>query len=149
MPRGYRKVDRSATGLLVGGGVTFAAAYLAGLGLAASQGFDNGTSYTAIPVVGPWAAIGGRTFKCKVAVTVSTDSHTVQKALNKCVGQAFDEVTTVVFLTADGLIQATGAVLFFIGVGSGYTELVRKDLPKTAVTVFPEGGLGVSWSSNF
>ena len=149
MPPGYRVVERSASGLTIGGGLTFAASYIAGLGLAASQGFNNGTAYTAIPVAGPWAAIGGRTFSCKVSVSVSVTSADVQRSLNKCVGQAFDEVTTVVFLTADGLIQATGAVIFFIGLGSGYQELVRQDLPKTAVYVLPEGGGGLTVSGNF
>lgn len=150
VPPGYRVVERSATGLMVGGGLTFLAAYAAGLGLAASQSFDNGTAYTAIPIVGPWAAIGGRSFSCKVPVTTSTTTTAkdVQRALNKCVGQAFDEVTTVVFLTADGLIQATGAVLFFVGLGSGYEELVREDLPKTAVSVSRDG-FSLSVSGNF
>jgi hypothetical protein len=149
VPAGYRVVHRSATGMVAGGGITFAAAYLAGLGLAASQDFENGTAYAAIPVIGPWAAIGGRSFSCKVPITTDATGAAVQRALNKCVGQAFDEVTTVVFLTADGLIQATGAVIFFIGLASGHEELVRKDLPKTAVTVLPEGGFAVSVSGAF
>jgi hypothetical protein len=149
VPAGYRVVHRPATGLTIGGGVTFAAAYLAGLGLAATQNFENGTAYAAIPVIGPWAAIGGRTFKCKVPITANATGAAVQRALNACVGEAFDEVTSVVFLTADGLIQATGAVIFFVGLASGHEELVRKDLPKTAVTVFPEGGFGVSVSGAF
>jgi hypothetical protein len=40
-------------------------------------------------------------------------------------------------------------VLFFIGLGSGYEELVRKDLPKTAVEFYPEGGGGLSVSGKF
>jgi hypothetical protein len=149
VPPGYRVVERSATGLTVGGGVTFLIGYAAGLGLAATQGFDNGTGYTAIPIAGPWAAIGGRSFSCKVPVTVSSqDAKGVQKALNKCVGQAFDEVTTVVFLTVDGLIQLTGAVLFVVGLASGYEELVREDLPKTAISVSPNG-FSLSVTGNF
>lgn len=149
VPYGYRVVHRPATGMTVGGGLTFAAAYLAGLGLAATEKFENGTGYTAIPVIGPWAAIGGRSFKCSVPITTDATGAAVQRALNKCVGQAFDEVTTVVFLTADGLIQATGAVIFLIGLASGHEELVRKDLPKTSVTVFPEGGFALSVSGKF
>jgi hypothetical protein len=148
VPAGYRVVDRSATGLIVGGAVTFLVSYAAGIGLAANQGFENGTGYVAIPVVGPWAAIGGRTFNCKAPVTTNT-VQALQRTINKCVGTAFDEVTTVVFLTADGLVQATGAAIFFIGLASGHKELVRDDLPKTAVTFFPEGGMGFSVSGNF
>ena len=150
MPPGYRVVERPASGLTIGGAVTFAASYAAGLGLAASQSFDNGTAYTAIPVFGPWAAIGGRTFKCKVALSAATlTAKDAQKAINKCVGVAFDEVTTVVFLTADGLVQATGAVIFFIGLASGYQELVRKDLPKAAIYPLPEGGAAFSLVGRF
>jgi len=149
VPPGYRVVERSATGLMIGGTVTFLAAYAAGIGLAASQGFGNGTAYTAIPIVGPWAAIGGRSFSCKVPVTANVqDAKGVQRALNECVGKAFDEVTTVVFLTADGLIQATGAVLFFVGLGSSYEELVREDLPKTSISISPNGA-SLSLSGNF
>jgi hypothetical protein len=151
VPEGYRVVQRSATGLTIGGALTFGAAYVAALGLAATQDFANGTAYTVIPVAGPWAAIGGRTFKCTTSIpaTQNATASAVQKAINKCVGTAFDEVITVVFLTADGLVQATGAVLFFIGLGSGYEELVRKDLPKTAVEFYPEGGGGLSVSGKF
>ena len=57
------------------------------------------------------------------------------------------------FLTADGLAQAAGAVIFFVGVGSGYEELVRKDLereiPKVSVYVLPHGGMGFGLSGNF
>jgi len=139
VPPGYRVENRSS-GLVLGGGLTFLAGYAAGLGLAASQSFANGSGYVAIPVAGPWAAIGARSFKCKVPISVNVDGATVQRELNKCVGQAFDEVTTVVFLTVDGLIQGTGAVLFLVGLGSSYQELVREDLPKAAVTFLPEGG---------
>lgn len=150
VPPGYRVVERSASGLTIGGGLTFLAAYVAGLGLAASQSFENGTAYTAIPVMGPFAAIGGRSFKCKVSVaTSSVSSVALQKAINKCVGFAFDEVTSVVFLTADGMVQATGAVLFFIGLASGYQELVREDLPKAAVYPLPEGGAAFSLVGRF
>jgi hypothetical protein len=148
VPDGYRVVQRSS-GLVLGGGLTFLAGYAAGLGLAASKSFDNGLGYTAIPVAGPWAAIGARTFKCKVSVSINVDSATVQRELNKCVGEALDEVTTVVFLTVDGLVQATGAVLFLVGLGSSYEELVRDDLPKAAVTMFPEGGMALSLSGKF
>lgn len=149
MPPGYRVVHRPATGLTVGGGLTFTAAYLAGLGLAASQKFENGTGYALIPALGPWAAIGARSFKCSVPITASTTATAAQRALNGCIGDAFDEITTVVFLTADGLVQLTGAVLFFVGLASGRDELVRQDLPKTALTVFPEGGVGVSVTGAF
>lgn len=148
VPPRYRVVERSS-GLVLGGGLTFLAGYAAGLGLAASKSFENGMGYTAIPVVGPWAAIGARSFSCRVPISINVDGAAVQRELNKCVGQALDEVTTVVFLTVDGLVQATGAVLFLIGVGSSYKELVREDLPNTAIRFLPEGGAALSFSGRF
>jgi hypothetical protein len=148
VPPGYRVEKRSASGLTLGGGLTFLASYLGAIGLAASQDFENGTAYAAIPLGGPWAAIGGRSFRCNAPVTTNT-VQSLQRAINKCVGTAFDEIVTVVFLTADGLVQATGAALFFVGLGSGYLELVRKDLPKTALVPLPEGGAALSVWGNF
>ena len=53
------------------------------------------------------------------------------------------------FLTADGLVQATGAAIFLIGLASGYQELVRDDLPKAALFPLPEGGAAFSLSGRF
>jgi hypothetical protein len=40
-------------------------------------------------------------------------------------------------------------VLFFIGLASGYQELVREDLPKAAVYPLPEGGAALSVFGRF
>jgi hypothetical protein len=137
VPPGYTLENRPATGLIAGGLVTFAVAYAAAIVIGAGQDFENGTGWLAAPIVGPWGAIGARTFKCTVPLEQS----------RKCVNQAFDEVETLVFMTADGMIQATGATLFFVGLASGRQELVRQDLKK--ITVAPRRigddgfGLGV------
>lgn len=149
VPPGYRVVHRSASGLTIGGGLTFLAAYAGALGLAASQSFENGMGYAAIPLAGPWAAIGGRTIQaCKVPATGTTGAA-AQRAINKCMANALDEILAIVFLTADGMIQAAGATLFFVGLASGYDELVRADLPKTAVVRLPEGGWALRVSGHF
>ena len=89
---------------------------------------------------GPWAAIGGRTFKCKVPITVN-DGATVQRELNKCVGQAFDEVTTVVFLTVDGLSKPPAPC----SSSSAWVGLPGTSARRFAEDV-PEGGGGLSVS---
>ncbi len=61
----------------------------------------------AVPLIGPWAAIGARSFACSAATVETT---------KKCVDRAFDEVTTITFMTVDGLVQATAVGLMIAGV---------------------------------
>jgi hypothetical protein len=139
-------VHRSNSGLVIGGLLTLLTSYGAGIALAAGEGFENGTGYMAIPVVGPWVAIGGRKFKCTARIQATVEA--AQRSLNSCVSRAFDEVTTIVFITIDGLLQATGAALFFVGLGSGHDELVRDDL-RAAVLPLPEGGAALRVQGHF
>ena len=69
MPPGYRVESRPATGLLATGGVTLAASYLAGLVIAQHHRFGEGMGWMAVPLVGPWGAIGARSFQCRVTGT--------------------------------------------------------------------------------
>ncbi|HEX6275920.1 MAG TPA: hypothetical protein VFZ53_22920, partial [Polyangiaceae bacterium] len=66
IPKGYTLVDRPATGLIAAGLVGLGVAYTTGLIVAASQGFENGTGLLAIPVIGPYAAIGTREYNCTI-----------------------------------------------------------------------------------
>jgi len=119
IPPGYRVEHRAATGVIVGGLATFGIAYGTALVIGANASFNDGTGWVAIPVIGPWAAIGARSYHC------SNDPLLA----NQCVSGAFSEVQTIAALSADGVIQAAGAVLFVVGLASGHDELVRKDLP--------------------
>ena len=122
VPPGYRVVERAATSLTLGGGLTFAAAYLAGLGLAASQGFDTARLH-GIQVAGPWAAIGGRTFKCK------SRSRPARCRPSRC--KRHQQMRRLRLQRSDDRRishrrrprPSTGAVIFFIGLASGYQEL--------------------------
>jgi hypothetical protein len=121
-PNGYVLTSHRNQGLMIGGALVWAAAYGGGLIYAASHDFDNGTSWLAAPIVGPWAAISGRDFRCD-----SSNSPT-QKEIDKCVDGALGEVTSITFLAVMGLVQAVGATLFFVGVGDMTKEWVRADL---------------------
>ena len=119
VPPGYRVVERPASGLLIGGISLFAASYAVGLLVAAGEDFENGTAWLAVPLIGPWAAIGARDFSCGPVTAQTT---------NKCVSNAFDEVETIVFIAVDGLVQAAAAGLLIAGAASSQKELVRKDI---------------------
>ena len=133
VPPGYRVEHRSANGLIAGGLATLSVAYIAALTVGVGDGFKDGTGWTVVPVVGPWAAIGARSFHC---------TNDPLKA-NDCVKNAFSEVQTIAILSADAVVQATGTVLFLAGLGSGEDELVRSDLePSIRVTPRAVGATG-------
>jgi len=119
VPPGYHVEHRSANGLIGGGLVTLVVSYATALVVGASDKFENGTGWLALPVIGPWAAIGARSYGC--------DNDPLHA--NACVNGAFNEVQTIAILSADAVVQATGAVLFIAGLASGRDELVRNDSP--------------------
>lgn len=128
--------------MIVGGLATFALAYGAAIVVGASANFGDGTGWTAVPVIGPWAAIGARSYHCT--------NDPLQA--NQCISGAFSEVQTIAILSADGVIQTAGAVLFVVGLASGHDELVRDDLP-VSFRVLPRtmgaDGLGLGVDGHF
>jgi hypothetical protein len=142
IPSGYRVEHESANGLLAGGLVTLLVAYGAALAVGADEGFHNGSGWTALPIIGPWAAIGARSYSCSNDLTQATT----------CVRNAFSEVQTIAIFSADAVVQATGAVLFLAGLGSGRDELVRTDV-ETSMRIRPRAigvqGLGIAVDGRF
>lgn len=129
IPNAYRLENHANNGLVVGGGLTFLASYATVLGFAASHDFSNGLSWTFAPVVGPYGAIGARSFSC-----TQTDPRS-----SKCLNRAVDEVKAVTFLAVDGMIQAVGVTLLFVGLADRRKELVRIDMPVGSVTPYVWG----------
>ena len=142
IPAGYRVEHRSANGLIIGGLASFIAAYGAAFVVGAGDSFKNGTSWVLVPVIGPWAAIGARSFHCE------NDPLKAQI----CVKNSFSEVQTIAILSADAVVQATGAVLFLAGLGSGHDELVRIG-PTESVRLTPRlvgnSGVGLGFDGHF
>ncbi|HEY4157624.1 MAG TPA: hypothetical protein VGM29_05985 [Polyangiaceae bacterium] len=128
VPPGYHAEHRYANGLIFGGMATVGIAY--GVGLIEGGGQGNGLGWLALPVIGPWAAMASRKFSC------ANDPLEAQA----CVNKASHEVRTMALLSADAVVQTTGAVLFFIGLGSGHDELVRND--QVSVRLAPTASAG-------
>jgi hypothetical protein len=118
---------------VVTGGLTLGIAYAAALGLAMAEGFDNGTGWLAVPVVGPWGAVGSRRFRCT--------AETVTEARD-CFDGAYDEATTIAVFAVDGVLQAVGLALTIAGVASRTHELVRNDASRFQVGAAPRPGGG-------
>jgi hypothetical protein len=130
VPPGYEVVKRPASGLLAGGLVGLSIAYTGGVVFAAVNGFKNGTGWLAVPIVGPWGAIGSRNYEtCR--------TRTVAEA-KACVRNAVKEVQVITFFAVDGIGQLAGGLVTLAGVVSSKEELVRSDLvEKVQVSVLP------------
>lgn len=130
IPQGYR-LESSTNPLVYGGLVVTFAPYLAGLIAAASSGFSEGTSWLALPVAGPFIAMGGRNVDCNVANLAYTGTGS-DESLNdreaKCRKEVVHELQTVALLTLDGLLQTTGAILTIAGLFSPTESLLRNDV---------------------
>jgi hypothetical protein len=140
VPPGYRLEERRNRGLSNGGFVTFGISYAAGLGYAVANGFEDGTGWLALPLAGPWAAIGAQEIKCTRPTVSNPDVG------NECVEKALGGAERITFFTVDGLIQAVGLTLVFVGVGIKTTELVRNDVAGVRLELKPRS---VGLSGNF
>lgn len=142
VPPGYRVEHRSANGLIAAGLASFLTAYGAALLVGAGDSFGDGSAWLVLPVLGPWAAIGARSYHCDNDPTRA----------NKCISGAFNQVQTIAILSGDAVVQATGAVLFLAGLGSGRDELERTDV-QTSVRVTPRvvgtSGFGLGFDGRF
>lgn len=147
-PTGYHLVENANTGLRTAGLVIWLGGYLAGLGYALAQGFDDGTSWLVAPVVGPWGALGARNFECAVIDSSVTADGTSDP--QGCLDEAFDQVIAVVFLAVDGLAQAAGGVMFWAGAASTERKWVRNDLTLSfGPRRFPSGAMGLGAGARF
>lgn len=119
-PPGYVLEERVNTGLVIGGAVTWGAMYAVSLGYAGSRGFDDGMGVVAVPLLGPWIAIGQRDFSCDFGLTT--------QAITQCQQKTIDQATTVIVLAGLGLGQMVGAALTVIGLLDSESLWVRSDL---------------------
>ena len=113
IPPGYRPVERTRKGLVVGGAVTFGTMYLISAMVAAAG--DDASKYNTsgknelaalyIPAFGPFI---------QMANTESSSGKFL--------------------LAVDGIAQTAGAAMFIIGLTSPKTVLVRNDLAEVRVT---------------
>jgi hypothetical protein len=129
IPPGYRLESDANTGLILGGVFTTLIGYGAALAVGAANDFENGTGWLAVPVIGPWGALGSRSNPC---ADIEIENATLEDA--ECVEAAVDEARLVAFMTLDGLVQMVGATLLIVGAATSHEELVRTDIAGWTVT---------------
>jgi hypothetical protein len=139
---GFEVKQGPATTPLVIGGVALGLPYATGLGIAASESFDNGSGWLAAPVAGPWLALSGRRDPCENAGA--------ERKLDSEVGKCVAEPLVRGMLVLDGVLQATGAVLLIVGASSSETRIVRREAQLVAAPA-PVGrtGYGMAMAGQF
>jgi hypothetical protein len=143
LPAGYALEEGPATTPLVIGGVTLALPYATGLGVAATQSFENGSGWLVAPVIGPWLSLGARRDPCEGA----SDKKEFDSDVGKCVAEPLIRG----MLVLDGVLQAAGGVMLVIGASSHETHLVKKSPPPitAAPTTVGRDGYGVAVAGRF
>ncbi len=114
VPPGYRPVERTRKGLIIGGAVTFGSLWLLSVLVAAGNADSNPNGKNEavalyIPALGPFIQMP------------SSDSSTAR-----------------VFLAIDGVGQCAGVAMLIVGLTSSNTVLVRNDLAGEAKPAKPE-----------
>jgi hypothetical protein len=111
----------------------WAVPYVTGLVAAAAYNFPSGSSWLAVPVVGPFIAMGSRKIDCDLDRMQYDPNVELKDLEQQCMDSAIDEVTAVALLTVSGLLQISGAIVTTVGFASGGTQLVRKDVARLSL----------------
>jgi hypothetical protein len=126
---GYRLESEPKLGLAYGGLAVFAAPYVTGLIAAAASGFTKDSGWLAVPLAGPFVAMGGRSIECSFIESTSAGTTTdLNKKEAACRDSALKEARVVALLTVAGLVQTAGAIMTIAGLASRDEYLIRKDL---------------------
>lgn len=115
--------------------------YATGLGIGASEGFENGSGWLAAPVAGPWLALSGRRDPCADA----EEKKGFDSEVGKCVGEPLVRG----MLVLDGVLQAGGTVLMLVGASSGRPQRTPPTRVMAAPSPVGRSGYGVAVAGLF
>lgn len=126
-PPGYVLESKPNSGLIIGGALTFGTSYALGLIFGAANDFEQGLGYAAIPLAGPWIALGARNFECAPASNPS-DPAQAQAAADACQDATIENGLAAAVLAGTGVAQLVGATLVVVGFIDRKEAWVRGDL---------------------
>ncbi len=125
-PAGYEMRTRYNAPLLIGGGIVLGMTYATSLIYAGGKNFENGLGSLAVPIFGPWMALGARDFSCNVDTSGSvSEIEDSQKQAEACIA---NQTSTAGILVGLGVGQLVGASLLTIGVLDREKQWLRADL---------------------
>ncbi len=106
-----------------GGAGTLVLTYSLALIYGAGNDFKNGMGGLAVPLLGPWLALGQRNFNCQAQISTDVDQTT--QDVSKCITR---EAQAVGLLVGLGIGQLIGGVLVTIGLADQKKSWLRADL---------------------
>lgn len=133
-PPGYVEKRSFNNLLLVGGAVTFGLSYVGSLIYAGAKK-DEQFGVLAVPLVGPWIALGKRDFQCEVVPTLDIDESVAQA--EECNAKLAKEVAIGGVLAGLGLGQMLGAFALTGGLLDRKKLWVRQDLAGVSLEIEP------------
>lgn len=147
-PPGYIERTRVNTPLVVTGAITFSVTYIASWAIAGRQKFKNGTGALAVPLLGPWLAIGARNINCNITVDESTGVDGIDEDIEKSTDDAAKcfakEAGSIAVMTGMGIGQIIGASLLLAGILDQRRYYLRADLgPVSFTPVFDRRMMGL------
>lgn len=149
-PPGYELRIKWNAPLLAGGGIVLGATYIMSMIYGAGKNFENGLGSLAVPIFGPWMALGARDFSCNVNTdgTVS-EIEDSQKKAEACIA---NQTATAGILVGLGVGQLVGTSLLTVGILDREKQWIRSDLlgiqARLDVALSP-GWTGVTASGEF
>lgn len=102
------------------------ATYTMSLLYGAGKSFENGLGSLAVPILGPWLALGARDFSCNVDTDGTVDEiEDSQKKAEACIA---NQTATAGILVGLGVGQLVGTSLFTVGLLDREKQWIRSDL---------------------
>ncbi len=129
MDSGAEPEKSSVSTTAIVGALVLGIPYATGIGVGASESFENGSGWLAAPVGGPWLALSSRRDPC--------DGLEDQKQFDSDVGKCVAEPMIRGMLVLDGVLQATGAVLLIVGASSGSSSSEEPKPPAPRMVAMP------------
>lgn len=134
-PPGYVDFYRTNTPLVISGSITLGITYLVSVIQGATNNFKNGTGNLAVPILGPWLAIGSRDVDCKVVVSGDVrDPAELRKAANEATQCFTREAAAIAVMTGMGIGQLIGATLIVAGIIDRRHFYLREDVAGISIT---------------
>lgn len=120
------------------GGAVFAIGYVVALGVAGDNDFKNGLGFAAIPIAGPWVALAMHE-PCD-----EEDFGAPSSSIVTCNDSAINSG-----MIGSGVLQAGGALVLALGLGSSRQVWIREDLAVQVTPVLGRNANGLSLSGTF
>jgi hypothetical protein len=126
VPPGYELRAKWNVPLLAGGGIVLGMTYTMSLVYGAGKSFENGLGSLAVPIFGPWMALGARDFSCNVDTGGTVDEiEASQKKAEACIA---NQTATAGILVGLGVGQLVGTSLLMVGLLDREKQWIRSDL---------------------